>query len=798
MADEQGWQSQYAKPGPYKTQLAPQEESQFQQWVKQNNVPWQDTPTADYDMRGYWRAMASGKAKQSLNANDKTMHFPDTYKTPYHKSFSNESMYALPNAPKWNEQDQLVDSKGHVVFDERATNQPQQPPEQQFTLEQFGQSIKDKYPQYASMSNVDIANKVIAKYPQYKDHIKPSTGAPGSTGTPTAPGNPTHTMQAAPPFFSVAGMKEHGYRAARAVLDLLPTAGGVAGGMIGAAGGVETGPGAVATAAGGAALGGSAGEAAKQLGEHLIFHDGPNTAVESAKDIAKEGAIQGVNELTGQLAGKAIAPALKYFGDTATASKDAAVSLLPSEARGKAPSYLEKYMKGSVITSGKMERFRVMQNAQTTAAAQKVADNISTFRGTPEELGQMVQKGIDDHTTAFRIQQNKMYSDIDNAVAEKVVQKPVQKTEGAGFMQQTKTVMQNSLEGPAMPSTKPLKDFARAELKKLDEQEKIMDPALLSSSRAMLQNVLNAPDRVTFKAMASSRSDMLALTRKLDEALPGKQAGFAKKLAGIADQSMIDAAEKSGIPGLPEDIRAANAYTANEHAMFEQALVKKVVDTKKPEEIAKLIRGKAVGLEETRNLFTILPKELHPAVQRQVLVDTMAQATNTLTKNFNERKFAETIAGMGDERGKVIFGDNWKNIRELSKLMERINGPVGLMGGGSGASLQNAKYVHGVFSGLGAGIPAVLFSTGQHAAAATALGAEAVGFLGATVGYRTMAEAMTNPESAVKLLKVARAALKGVPYTATGGFEVGKGQTKATRDLKAIRDKHAAQMQPTQ
>jgi hypothetical protein len=46
----------------------------------------------------------------------------------------------------------------------------------QMTLEQFGQSVKKKYPQYAGLSDTDIANKVIAKYPQYKSAIKVDGG----------------------------------------------------------------------------------------------------------------------------------------------------------------------------------------------------------------------------------------------------------------------------------------------------------------------------------------------------------------------------------------------------------------------------------------------------------------------------------------------------------------------------------------------------------------------------------------------------------------------------------------------
>lgn len=88
----------YAKPGPYVTKLPPAEELEFRKWVATNRIPWQDSSTSDYDMRGFWKAMQSGdpNAKRASN-----LHFPDTWKTPYHKTFSNESEYALPTAPHW-------------------------------------------------------------------------------------------------------------------------------------------------------------------------------------------------------------------------------------------------------------------------------------------------------------------------------------------------------------------------------------------------------------------------------------------------------------------------------------------------------------------------------------------------------------------------------------------------------------------------------------------------------------------------------------------------------------------------
>lgn len=103
-----------ALPGPYATSLSPNDEAKFQLWVKQNKIPWQDTSRADYDMRGYWKAQQSGDVNAKRSANQ---HFPDTYKTPYDMSFSNESKYATPAAPSW-KGNKLVDKRGNVVFDE--------------------------------------------------------------------------------------------------------------------------------------------------------------------------------------------------------------------------------------------------------------------------------------------------------------------------------------------------------------------------------------------------------------------------------------------------------------------------------------------------------------------------------------------------------------------------------------------------------------------------------------------------------------------------------------------------------
>lgn len=106
----------------YNTALDPGMEQFFRMWVRGNNVPFDPDATGpqDYDMRGFYRALIDGdpKAQSAMNGNDGRLHYPDFWKTPLHSSFSNESQWAAPDAPQWNDADQLVQG-GRVLLDER-------------------------------------------------------------------------------------------------------------------------------------------------------------------------------------------------------------------------------------------------------------------------------------------------------------------------------------------------------------------------------------------------------------------------------------------------------------------------------------------------------------------------------------------------------------------------------------------------------------------------------------------------------------------------------------------------------
>src|SRR5215469_1812950 len=126
-------QQNYARNAPYLrkgagnffTQLPPSQERGFRAWVSGNNVPFDpNAKVTDYDMRGFWRALQGGdpKARSAIDPNDKQLHYPDYWKTPYHQTFSNESQWASPDAPHWTDDDKLIDKTGKVLFDDRANS----------------------------------------------------------------------------------------------------------------------------------------------------------------------------------------------------------------------------------------------------------------------------------------------------------------------------------------------------------------------------------------------------------------------------------------------------------------------------------------------------------------------------------------------------------------------------------------------------------------------------------------------------------------------------------------------------
>jgi hypothetical protein len=100
----------FAKPGPYQTALNDVDEQAFRQWLRRYKVEFDpDNPQENYDMRGFWKD-TKGQAPKDF--------YPDTYKTPWDTTFSNESRYATSDCPfRWKDAATLIDIRdGSTVF----------------------------------------------------------------------------------------------------------------------------------------------------------------------------------------------------------------------------------------------------------------------------------------------------------------------------------------------------------------------------------------------------------------------------------------------------------------------------------------------------------------------------------------------------------------------------------------------------------------------------------------------------------------------------------------------------------
>jgi hypothetical protein len=79
---------------PETTQLAPEEQAAFEQWLRANNIHDLDHPDSHYDYRGAFKA-GVGREPGAEG------HFPDTFKQHGHETFSNESQYSKGDGGTW-------------------------------------------------------------------------------------------------------------------------------------------------------------------------------------------------------------------------------------------------------------------------------------------------------------------------------------------------------------------------------------------------------------------------------------------------------------------------------------------------------------------------------------------------------------------------------------------------------------------------------------------------------------------------------------------------------------------------
>jgi len=65
--------------------------------------------------------------------------------------------------------------------------QPSVEPKKTMTIDEFGRSVKSKYPSYNNIDDAELGRKVLEKYPVYRDRVNDSNSTTGSPQTPATP-----------------------------------------------------------------------------------------------------------------------------------------------------------------------------------------------------------------------------------------------------------------------------------------------------------------------------------------------------------------------------------------------------------------------------------------------------------------------------------------------------------------------------------------------------------------------------------------------------------------------------------
>jgi hypothetical protein len=551
--------------------------------------------------------------------------------------------------------------------------------------------------------------------------------------------------------------KRKGFDYAHAAVDMLPTAGAVAGGMLVGIPGIATGPADLAIASAGAGAGAGLGEIARQAIDDWVWGE-TMTPGQSVKSVGVQAALGAATEVGGRLASVPLAKGAQWFGDTASKAAAAGFKLLPHEARGAAANFAERYAKESLFSSALMSKWREAQNRETLAAAEKLANSLSNFKGTNQQFGQLMQKGIESYRTAFRTVQNAVYKQIDQKVAQ------------AGVS----------------PERKELVDFAKQQLAKIAEAKKAGGASVVSARfENLFRDIIDNPaSKATYQGMADARSAWLDMSRSMTEQLSGPEKGLVKKLGELADKSMMDAARTSGIPGLVNNVRAANELTRTTHELFEQKLITKIAKTKEPSIIARELMVPSTSPEGAASLMKMLPANFRPIVQSHLLNEAITTSTKEGNVAFDERGFAKKILALGNEKGLAIFGGHWQRISDIAKVMSNISGDT--TGRAGAASLSNPALLKE--SVIRMSEAAMNFAGGGAAFGSGNLGKFAVGITAEGAVINAFAWTLRHPKASAFMLNVLRRVAQKGPYIGMAGVDALIADTEREEREKAKRN----------
>lgn len=392
-----------------------------------------------------------------------------------------------------------------------------------------------------------------------------------------------------------------------------------------------------------------------------------------------------------------------------------------SRVQGMAERSVESSFPGAPI----FDRFRQQQQkALIGGLADEVVKRISSFEGSPEELGMKAQSEISQAQAQMRGEAAAKYAAID------------------------------SQAGGVQVPTAQLKAFAnqvRSELSAVSGKKGLLPAGEFTRTLAILDKIKKAPQAVDFTTMHAFRSNLLGKIRDLGVEIPDRAAGVIKKFSSIADASMDAAAP----PALKAAVRDASTFWRDSTQTFNDSLISRMAEVD-PEKVHTLLKG--ASLDDIRRVQKTLPASTYQAVKANLLSDIFQDSikggtsealpghgTTPTMKGPVLRSKLESRAGFGDDRLKAIFKpEELSNINKVLETAERITPSGRASSMGTFINLVNASLLYST-----ADAARELITTGSPLGLAKPAAIYA--------GTRLAAKLMTDPAGSSAMVRFARA-----------------------------------------
>ena len=347
-----------------------------------------------------------------------------------------------------------------------------------------------------------------------------------------------------------------------------------------------------------------------------------------------------LGEALGLVAPFLIGPKLAKTKSVKPGSLVEGVPLLRSERTGgPLAKYAETFTERSLPGGGTFRSFRAKQQAALIDGyAERVAKQISGYKGTTEDMVIQVRDALNAEKKRAMDAAGVLYDEIDKEVATTTIQQPTTTLKRSRILNaqgQKQRVPVHGFKdvevGGVQPETAGLKKIASEMLRDIKMESRLI-PAQELSGKAVtiLTGILNSADQVPYKAFQQARSDMLALTRALDEQIPGKMAGLAKRLSKEMDATMEDAANKVGVKDpttgrtpLQQKVRDANTIWQRAKEDFNDSVITKVLEAD-PLKIPAIVRGSSPA--DLRLLKMRLPAEQWQSIKVSIFREMLDNA----------------------------------------------------------------------------------------------------------------------------------------------------------------------------